>query len=62
MISLGSKSENSLASTLAITWRCKAWFVCDLVGNPENSFYHNKCSAVFSQHLLFTGNMNSVQI
>ena len=48
-IPLLSKSKN--LKTLAIFCGCTARFVSDLVGNPEDRFYHNEaqmaCSALY---------------
>ena len=43
-IPLLSKSENF--KLLAIFCGCTAWFVSDLVGNPEDRFSHNEAHIV----------------
>ena len=35
-------SKYEVSSILAILCGCRAWFVWDLVGNPEDRFSHNE--------------------
>ena len=43
-----------LSKPLAILCGCRAWFVWDLVGNPEDRFSHNEAQLIdiLSQHIL----------
>ena len=51
-IPLLPKSE--ILGPLAIFYGCAAWFVSDLVGNPEDRFSHVEAQLVFAMRCEFT--------
>ena len=44
-------SKYKVSSILAILCGCRDWFVCDLVGNPEDWFSHNEAQIMKTEQV-----------